>query len=121
MIKEKELSKKAARYADGVVRALVAVGPRPAKWAEIDELIKAAYFNGFQSGVVWQKSKVPDLDEGDRSALVRALMRALEHTPAREQRAHKKVYDRISEFIVQNLPKKTLGRVAAAMDRASGR
>jgi len=121
MIEDKKLSKKAAAYATGVVGALAAGGPRVARWDEITKLIEAAYFNGFQSGVVWQKSKVPDLDDEDRSALVRALLRALEHTPAKEQRAHKKVYDRISEFIVQNTPKKTVRAVAAAMDRAIGR
>lgn len=57
MIHEKPLQKKAVMYAAGVVQALVAGGPRPARWAEIRGLIEAAYFNGFQSGVVWQKGQ----------------------------------------------------------------
>lgn len=53
MIQEKPLGKKAARYADGVVSVLK--GPSPARWDTVKGLIEAAYFNGFQSGVVWQK------------------------------------------------------------------
>ncbi len=121
MITEKQLQKKAVRYANGVLRALTAGGPRPTMMAEVKGVLEAAYFNGFQSGVVWQKDKRPDLSDGDLRSLVRALIRALEHTPAREQRAHKRVYDRISEFIVQHTPKKTRRAVAVAMDRASGR
>lgn len=53
MISEKPLGKKSSRYADGVVATLR--GPRPVGWDAVKGLIEAAYFNGFQSGVVWQK------------------------------------------------------------------
>lgn len=56
MIHEKPLQKKAVMYAAGVVHALTSGGPRPARWSEVRGLIEAAYFNGFQSGVVWQKA-----------------------------------------------------------------
>lgn len=119
MIKEKPLQKKAVRYAEGVSRALA--GKRLMQWSEVTKLIEAAYFNGFQSGICWQKEKRVDLSKGDTTALVRALLRALEHTPARERAAHKRVYDRISEFIAVHRPAKVRRSVAAAMDRASGR
>ncbi len=57
MISEKRLQKKANTYARGVVRALTGFGPRAASWTETMRLVEAAYFNGFQSGVVWQKEQ----------------------------------------------------------------
>ena len=65
MIKEKPLERRAQAYASGVVSALVQTkGPRVLPWAKAKGLIEAAYFNGFQSGVVWQK-KVRE-EEDDR-------------------------------------------------------
>lgn len=55
MILERVLQRKAVRYADGVSRALN--GKRLVEWTEITGLIEAAYFNAFQSGVVWRKSR----------------------------------------------------------------
>jgi hypothetical protein len=59
MIKEKPLQKKAKHYADGVVSALTSgrrkTQPVRPRWDHVQGLIEAAYFNGFQSGVVWQK------------------------------------------------------------------
>lgn len=57
MIPEKQLQKKASTYARGVVRALTGFGPRAASWMETMKLVEAAYFNAFQSGVVWQKEQ----------------------------------------------------------------
>jgi len=55
MIEEKPLQKKAKRYAHGVIWAVAGKSPRAAQWSEVEKLLEAAYFNGFQSGVVWQK------------------------------------------------------------------
>lgn len=121
MIDEKKLGKKAMCYADGVIRTLTAGGPRVVKFSEIRRLVEAAYFNGFQSGVVWQKGQAVALNKEDRTALVRSLTRAIEHTPERERKAHKAVYDKLSEFIVMHTPRKTLRAVGRAVDRAMGR
>lgn len=53
MITEKQLQKKAIRYASGISKAFPKKVVR--EWKEVFKLIEAAYFNGFQSGVVWQK------------------------------------------------------------------
>jgi hypothetical protein len=58
MIEEKKLQKRAVGYAKAVVFALTSDGPRPTSWAEVKKLVEAAYFNGFQSGVCWQKGEV---------------------------------------------------------------
>lgn len=63
MIAEKPLGKKAARYADGVVSALTFGRQRPAQWDTVKKLIEASYFNGFQSGVVWQKQARKEEEE----------------------------------------------------------
>ncbi len=63
MIKERPLGRKAARYAEGVVSALSG-GSDVARWNTVKGLIEAAYFNGFQSGIVWQKRYLEQ--EGDR-------------------------------------------------------
>lgn len=55
MIEEKALGKRAVHYADGVVSALKRNGRSNARWDTVNGLIEAAYFNGFQSGIVWQK------------------------------------------------------------------
>lgn len=64
MINEKELQRKSSRYAAGVVKALTsATGPRSVMWSEVVGLLEAAYFNAFQSGVVWQKKVREHEDE----------------------------------------------------------
>lgn len=55
MIKEKSVKRRAANYAETVISALTADGPKAMLWAAAKNLIEAAYFNGFQSGVCWQK------------------------------------------------------------------
>lgn len=56
MITEKALEKKAVRYAEAVISALTGDGPKPMLWSTAKGLIEAAYCNGFQSGVCWQKA-----------------------------------------------------------------
>jgi len=56
MIKEKALQKKAQDYASAVTEVMMVEGPKPLLWATAKRLLEAAYFNGFQSGVCWQKS-----------------------------------------------------------------
>jgi len=55
MIKEKALQEKAKSYAAAVTEVMTVEGPRPLMWATAQRLIEAAFFNGFQSGVCWQK------------------------------------------------------------------
>jgi len=59
MIDEKSLESKAKAYAGGVVRTLKEGRPEGAKWPDVERLTEAAYFNGFQSGVCWQKEQFP--------------------------------------------------------------
>lgn len=59
MISEKALQTKSSSYATAVVRLLISGGPRAARWDETRRILEAAYFNGFQSGVVWQKNQPP--------------------------------------------------------------
>lgn len=57
MIEERLLMKKAARYGGGVVSALRFFGKKTLVWDTVESLLQAAYFNGFQSGVCWQKGQ----------------------------------------------------------------
>lgn len=64
MISEKALQKRSSTYAAGVVKALTsATGPRSVMWSEVRGLLEAAHFNGFQSGVCWQKKAREEDDE----------------------------------------------------------
>jgi hypothetical protein len=87
MILEKALQKKAVRYASGVSSALN--GKRLMEWREVTALIEAAYFNGFQSGVCWQKG---ELHDGERrvsdwiDALMVAFPGALTKVPDKNSR-----------------------------------
>lgn len=56
MIEDKKLIKKGEKYAAGVVGAIIKTRQRP-DWPWVQRLIQAAYMNGFQSGVVWQKGR----------------------------------------------------------------
>ena len=62
MIKEKPLGKKAERYADSVISVLLSNGRSNVTWDGAKKLVEAAYFNGFQSGVVWQKQARDEKD-----------------------------------------------------------
>ena len=55
MISEKKLERRAKYYSTGVIHALTKGGMRTMQWWDIQKLVEATYFNGFQSGVVWQK------------------------------------------------------------------
>ena len=58
MISEKELEEKSKRYARGVVAALWDVKRSDAMdSSQAEGVIEAAHYNGFQSGVVWQKQR----------------------------------------------------------------
>lgn len=77
---ENALNRRSAAYARGVIGCLIQTsGPRTAVWAGVEKLIQAAHYNGFLSGVVWQKGET---SSGARhiSDWVDALMEAFPGT-----------------------------------------
>lgn len=61
------------------------------------------------------------LDRREVTLLMRSLLRSLPDTPAREQAAHKALYERLSEEAVRLTPRRIVMAVGRALDRMIGR